>query len=91
MQHSVKRFPIGSHLIVKHLGYSHHGIYAGRGRVIHYSGLAHLFKKKPIEITTLEQFSHGKKFMSVITIIQNIKDVSWYGVCVRVCTKIIIT
>jgi hypothetical protein len=70
MQHSVKRFPIGSHLIVKHLGYSHHGIYAGRGRVIHYSGLAHLFKKKPIEITTLEQFSHGKKSMSVITIIQ---------------------
>ncbi|MPW42928.1 phosphatidylcholine--retinol O-acyltransferase [Acinetobacter guerrae] len=61
MQHSIKRFPIGSHLIVKHLGYSHHGIYAGRGRVIHYSGLAHLFKKKPIEITTLENFAHGKK------------------------------
>ena len=53
-------FPLGAHLIVKHLGYTHHGIYAGRGRVIHYSGLAHFFKKKPIEITNLKQFSHGK-------------------------------
>ncbi len=38
------RFPLGAHLIVKHFGYSHHGIYAGRGRVIHYSGFAHLLK-----------------------------------------------
>ena len=53
--------PIGAHLIVKHLGYSHHGIYAGRGRVIHYSGFAHLFKKHPIEITSLHRFSHGKR------------------------------
>ena len=49
------------HLIVKHFGYTHHGIYAGRGRVIHYSGFAHLFKKHPIEMTSLKNFSHGKK------------------------------
>ncbi|HJE53785.1 MULTISPECIES: lecithin retinol acyltransferase family protein [Acinetobacter] len=55
-----KRFPIGAHLMVKHFGYTHHGIYAGRGRVIHYSGFAHLFKKRPIEITSIEKFSHGK-------------------------------
>ncbi|MEN8390788.1 lecithin retinol acyltransferase family protein [Acinetobacter indicus] len=54
------RFPLGAHLIVKHFGYTHHGIYAGRGRVIHYSGFAHLFKKHPIEITSLDKFSHGK-------------------------------
>lgn len=54
------RFPIGSHLIIKHWGYSHHGIYAGRGRVIHYSGFAHFFKKHPIEITSLQRFSYGK-------------------------------
>ncbi|MEB3766546.1 lecithin retinol acyltransferase family protein [Acinetobacter sp. MD2] len=53
-------FPLGAHLIVKHFGYTHHGIYAGRGRVIHYSGLAHFFKKKPIEMTSIRQFSHGK-------------------------------
>ena len=45
-------YPIGAHLIVKHFGYSHHGIYAGKGRVIHYSGFAHLFKKQPIEMGT---------------------------------------
>lgn len=54
------RFPLGAHLIVKHFGYTHHGIYAGRGRVIHYSGFAHLFKKHPIEITSLEKFAYGK-------------------------------
>jgi hypothetical protein len=60
MQQQKTRFPLGTHLIVKHFGYSHHGIYAGRGRVIHYSGFAHLFKKRPIEITSLEKFSFGK-------------------------------
>ncbi|MDO5543768.1 MAG: lecithin retinol acyltransferase family protein [Acinetobacter sp.] len=57
------RFPLGTHLIVKHFGYSHHGIYAGRGRVIHYSGFAHLFKKHPIEMTSIEKFSHGKNII----------------------------
>jgi hypothetical protein len=60
MQQQKTRFPLGTHLIVKHFGYSHHGIYAGRGRVIHYSGFAHLFKKRPIEITSLEKFGFGK-------------------------------
>ncbi|MFE1650782.1 phosphatidylcholine--retinol O-acyltransferase, partial [Acinetobacter baumannii] len=31
MQQTNKRYPLGAHLIVKHLGYSHHGIYAGIG------------------------------------------------------------
>lgn len=62
MHQQTPRIPLGAHLIIKHLGYSHHGIYAGRGRVIHYSGFAHLFKKHPIEITSLEAFCHGKKF-----------------------------
>ena len=60
MQLQKARFPLGTHLIVKHFGYSHHGIYAGRGRVIHYSGFAHLFKKRPIEMISLEKFSAGK-------------------------------
>lgn len=57
-------YPLGAHLIVKHFGYSHHGIYIGKGRVIHYSGFAHFFKKQPIEVTSIDKFSHGK----VITI-----------------------
>ncbi|CAM3027547.1 lecithin retinol acyltransferase family protein [Acinetobacter celticus] len=61
MQQQRPRIPLGAHLIIKHFGYTHHGIYAGRGRVIHYSGFAHLFKKHPIEITSLERFCLGKK------------------------------
>ena len=63
MQKRSDKYRLGSHLIVKNFGYSHHGIYAGRGRVIHYSGFAHLFKKKPIEITTIEKFSRGKPIL----------------------------
>ncbi|MBC6674742.1 lecithin retinol acyltransferase family protein [Acinetobacter johnsonii] len=61
MQQQKVHYPLGAHLIVKHFGYTHHGIYAGRGRVIHYSGFAHLFKKHPIEITSIKNFSHGRK------------------------------
>ncbi|MFU9047024.1 lecithin retinol acyltransferase family protein [Acinetobacter tibetensis] len=61
MHQQKKPFPIGAHLVVKHFAYSHHGIYIGRGRVIHYSGFAHFYKKRPIEITTLAEFCHGKK------------------------------
>ena len=59
-KHVTAKYALGAHLIVKYFGYSHHGIYAGKGRVIHYSGLAHFIKKRPIEITTLEKFAHGK-------------------------------
>lgn len=61
MQRSNKHFALGSHLIVKRFGYTHHGIYAGRGKVIHYSGLAHFYKKHPIEMTTIDAFSRGKR------------------------------
>lgn len=60
MPKNLKKFPLGAHLIVHHFGYTHHGIYAGKGRVIHYSGFAHFFKKQPIEVTSIQAFSHGK-------------------------------
>ncbi len=90
MQQTNKRYPLGAHLIVKHLGYSHHGIYAGRGRVIHYSGLAHFIKKRPIEITSIDAFSHGKKFMYVLMMLHATKVKLLCDVCAHACTKIII-
>ncbi len=63
MQTIVNSYRLGSHLIVKNFGYSHHGIYAGKGRVIHYSGFAHFFKKQPIEMTSLEKFARGRKII----------------------------
>ncbi|OTG65174.1 lecithin retinol acyltransferase family protein [Acinetobacter silvestris] len=63
MLESSRKYPLGSHLIVYHFGYSHHGIYAGKGRVIHYSGFAHFFRKQPIEVTSIENFARGKKII----------------------------
>lgn len=46
----------GDHLVSRRLGYTHHGIYAGQGEIIHYSGLAHAFKPGQIEVTSLKDF-----------------------------------
>ena len=51
--------PLGSHLVTKRTFYSHHGIYVGGGRVIHYAGFAHGLRRGPVEEASLEQFAHG--------------------------------
>jgi hypothetical protein len=53
---------IGAHLITPRTGYTHHGIYLGEGRVIHYSGLADGLESGPVEETDLETFSANKGF-----------------------------
>jgi hypothetical protein len=52
--------PIGSHLVTPRTIYSHHGIYVGRGRVIHYAGLAYGRLHGPVEDVPLERFAHGR-------------------------------
>jgi uncharacterized phage-associated protein len=56
-----KRFRRGTHLVASRTVallplYAHHGIYVGRGKVIHFEGFAEAFKKGPIRRTTLEDF-----------------------------------
>lgn len=53
---------LGAHLISPRTGYSHHGIYVGHDRVVHYSGLADGFASGPVEETDLETFSAGNGF-----------------------------
>lgn len=53
---------IGSHLISPRTGYTHHGIFIGEDRVIHYSGLADGLESGPVEETDLKTFSNGKGF-----------------------------
>ena len=48
---------IGMHLKSSRTIYSHHGIYIGDGKVIHYSGLAEGLSFGRIEVTTLNEFS----------------------------------
>ncbi|WP_260432959.1 lecithin retinol acyltransferase family protein [Burkholderia stagnalis] len=51
--------PLGAHLVSDRAGYSHHGIYVGDGRVVHYAGLCASLHRGPIEEVTLERFAAG--------------------------------
>lgn len=53
---------IGSHLVSQRIGYRHHGIYVGKGNVVHYSGFADRMNTGRIEETTLEKFSAGSGY-----------------------------
>jgi len=50
---------LASHLVTARALYSHHGIYVGNGRVIHYSGPGHGLRRGPVEDVSLEYFAHG--------------------------------
>ena len=49
----------GDHIYVRRLLYSHHGIYAGDGTVIHYSGEEKEKKNPLVRETHLEEFLKG--------------------------------
>jgi hypothetical protein len=51
---------VGDHLVSERDGYTHHGIYAGNGQVIHYGGFHHSAKRRPIEYIPLHAFAAGK-------------------------------
>lgn len=40
--------PVGAHLVSPRMGFNHHGLYIGNGRVIHYSGMARTLSCKDI-------------------------------------------
>lgn len=51
--------PLGAHLVTPRRGYTHHGIYAGQGRVVQYAGLARGLRTGPVEEVSLAQFADG--------------------------------
>jgi hypothetical protein len=52
--------PIGAHLVTPWMGYTHHGIYAGDGKVIHYGALMYDLIRKPVEEVSLDAFAEGR-------------------------------
>jgi hypothetical protein len=52
--------PPGAHLTSPRRGYLHHGIYAGNGRVIHYGGFSRMFRSRPVEEVSLDEFALGR-------------------------------
>lgn len=50
----------GAHLVTPWLGFAHHGIYVGDGRVVHYGALMYDIIRKPVEEVSFEQFAEGR-------------------------------
>jgi hypothetical protein len=51
--------PLGAHLMTSRRGYSHHGVYVGHGRVVHYSGSSGFWQCGPVEEVPLSRFAYG--------------------------------
>jgi hypothetical protein len=54
---------LGAHLVTQRAGYSHHGIYVGGGKVVHYSGLCTSLHRGPVEEVSLERFAAGHQVL----------------------------
>jgi len=52
--------PLGTHVVTPRRGYTHHGIYVGRGRVVQYGGLSRGLRRGPVEEVPLSQFAQGR-------------------------------
>ena len=56
----------GMHLIIYRRGYTHHGIYLGDGRVMHYAGRIK-YPQGLVEEISLAEFSEGRAFRAEIS------------------------
>ena len=52
--------PLGAHMVTPRRGYTHHGIYVGRGRVVQYGGLSRGLGRGPVEEVSVSQFAQGR-------------------------------
>jgi hypothetical protein len=60
VDHLEQEPPVGSHLTTMRRGYWHHGVYVGKGRVVHYSGFCGGFWQcGPVEEVSLSRFAIG--------------------------------
>jgi len=56
---------LGTHLVTSRRGYTHHGIYVGRGMVVHYAGLSRFLHSGPVEEVTISRFSMGRAVRNI--------------------------
>ena len=50
--------PLGAHLVTRRVGFTHHGVYAGDGKVIHYGSLGESLRRRPVEEVSIARFAH---------------------------------
>ncbi|MBB5410483.1 hypothetical protein HDG34_004438 [Paraburkholderia sp. HC6.4b] len=58
-QHGNASLVIGGHLVTHRVGYTHHGIYVGDGKVLHYAGWSCSLRRAPVQETSLSEFADG--------------------------------
>ena len=51
--------PLGAHLVTPRFAYQHHGVYVGRGMVVHYAAFAKHWRRGPVEEISLARFADG--------------------------------
>jgi hypothetical protein len=51
---------IAAHVVTSRVGYTHHGIYVGDGKVVHYQGLSRGWRTGPVEEVSLAEFARGR-------------------------------
>jgi hypothetical protein len=52
--------PVGAHVVTPWLGFAHHGIHVGEGKVVHYGALEYDIIRRPVEEVTLAEFARGR-------------------------------
>ena len=52
--------PLAAHVVTSRVGYTHHGIHVGDGRIVHYSGLSRSWRGGPVEEVSLAEFAQGR-------------------------------
>ena len=52
--------PLAAHVVTSRIGYTHHGIHVGDGKVVHYSGLSRGWRGGPVVETSLAEFARGR-------------------------------
>jgi hypothetical protein len=52
--------PLGAHLVTPRRGFTHHGIYVGRGKVVHYKSMLRDFCRGPVQEDSLKDFALGR-------------------------------
>lgn len=52
--------PLGAHLVTPRIGYIHHGIYVGDGKVMHCGAVSRFLPRGPVEEVSLRDFCRGR-------------------------------
>jgi hypothetical protein len=52
--------PLGAHLVTPRIGFVHHGIYVGQGKVVHCGAVSAFVPRGPVEEVCLAYFSRGR-------------------------------